>query len=59
MDRLCGNCNVPVMSDGHGELIHIDEIGEKDYPGSYGCYPLSALPKRNPEKDPRFSLVAK
>jgi hypothetical protein len=59
MDRLCANCKVPVTEDGFGEVIHVEEIGDKDYPGPYSCYPLSALPRKNPQRDPRYALMAR
>lgn len=32
----CKGCGTPVTSDGHGELIHMNE---EETPGKYGCDP--------------------
>jgi hypothetical protein len=32
----CRNCGNGVTSDGHGDLIHVDDEGK---PGAYGCDP--------------------
>jgi hypothetical protein len=32
----CKGCGVEVESDGHGELVHVND---DDTPGKYGCNP--------------------